>query len=279
MAFNLKTLSAIATLLLVMATHSYSYADEKTTQPGDNVANQNGQDAKPNNAPPALRIEKLPGDANKGEVSCIKEFAGSTLLRTTIRYKNDDLRVEEFNSDGTARGIVELKSGELKTTVFTADGKGLKSVISVSKGTIVTEEYRPDGKTLWTRKTSDQGTRRSEYYGTDGKLRSIRTINKDGEMTVKVHDSNGAELYQQIWTPGFAGYVLTEVRERTTTGERRVKILGRKVRTVDHYKLNGSFDKTEDGDKLSTPFDMNRAKELDPVDDPTVPAPVRPRRR
>lgn len=312
MAMNLKMLTAFAAFALVGVTSVRAQepksnpVDQTTTDGSSTVSpaqpvkdggesnptdksadDKNSKPSAPAGSSPApierqtdgekFRVENSPVDTLKGEVSCLKEFQGARLVRSTTKYTNNDLRVVEYNNDGTIHGVVELQSGNLKTTLFSDDGKGLKSILTTSKGTVTNEEYRPDGKTIWTRRITDTDSRRSEYFGPDGKLRVIRTIAKSGQMSVKVLDKRGVELYEQIWVPGFAGYTITEVREATATGERRIKILSKQVESVDYYR-NGSLEKTEEGEKLSDPFDLKRIEELDPTDDPTVPKSPRPRK-
>ncbi len=223
------------------------------------------------------RTEEEPGDASKGEVSRTKMYIGKTLRQITTRLKDNKVRVEEFRENGTRSGIVEAIGSGLRTTQFTNDGQGLQRVILLEGNpaigmTTTTSEYRSDGKTLWTETKEARGTRQIKYYGKDGKLRLTRTFKKNGEMEVIAVDATGAEQYRQLWLSGFGGYTLVQVTERLPNGgERRVYLKGRKPWKAEYYKSDGSLEKTEPGDKLTSPFDQSRATEVAPDDDPSIP--------
>ncbi len=222
-------------------------------------------------AAPKYRIEKVTPDAGKNEINKINEYVGTTLVRSTIEYKDDSIKCEEFRVDGTKAGLIEWSKSGLKTTSFNEKGTGLKTITEVTKGQIDVQEFREDGKTLLSKSLSNGTGRQSEYYGKDGKLILRRVYEKAGNMIVTVFDANGKELYKQTWLPGIAGYVLQSVTEKTPTGSRTLHFLGKDVQHADLYKPDGSFEKKEQGDKLSTPFEQKRAQEFDAANDPTAP--------
>ncbi|MBZ0188871.1 MAG: hypothetical protein K8F91_21690, partial [Candidatus Obscuribacterales bacterium] len=156
------------------------------------------------------RIERMAPDSISGEVLHLNEYLGDKLFRTTIRYKDGVVKVQEFQSSGVLKGeVVTATDGTTTITLYTADGKGLFRVTELKNQRVEQKEYRDDGKTLWTSTVLTQSGRLVEYFDASGRMRVRRAFLPQGVMRVTVLDPQGKTSYTQIWISGIAGYVLS----------------------------------------------------------------------
>lgn len=175
-------------------------------------------------------------------------FDGTLDWEATRKPDGNTLR-KDYRADGTLRQVRELfeKNGFLETA------------------------YRKDG-TKWygsERKPGETGPGTKMYFAADGK--TLKRTHQGTVMTVVVLDKAGKELYTQSWVSGVARYSLLSVSEPTANGGHRViSMLGKNVKEVKYFKADGTLERTENGNALSTPVDASRLGEL-ALDDPTVP--------
>lgn len=232
------------------------------------------------------RVEAVEPDTTAGEVTRSNEYLGDTLFRTTVRYQNGSVKIQEYLPGGVIKAEVLTDSGGASTVkLFTADGKGIARLTRIEKGRIEQTVYRSDGKTLWTRSVITQAgsgpsQRQVDYFDTSGRLRVHREFDASGEMNVTVYDGQGSLAYKQRWVSGVSGYVLVMVEEPLPGKQsRRLYVTGSKVDRCENLRSDGTVSSTEPGDRLSSPVDAMRLREYAPGDDPSIPEGIEPDRR
>lgn len=230
------------------------------------------------------RIEAVEPDTAAGEVTRSNEYLGDTLLRTTVRYQNGSVRIQEYLPGGVIRAEVLTDSGGASTVkLFTADGKGIARLTRIEKGRIEQTVYRSDGRTLWTRSVITQSgsgpsQRQVDYFDPSGRLRVHREFDASGVMNVTVYDGQGTVAYKQRWLSGVSGYVLVMVEEPLPgKRSRRLYLTGSQVDRCEYLRSDGTVSSTEPG--LSSPLDPSRLSEYAPGDDPSIQDGIEPDRR
>ncbi len=213
--------------------------------------------------------------------------ADGTLEFSHEVYRNGQQR-EHINYDGTGKSVTDRKTWRSDGTLdweaktkpdgntllkeYYDDGKLLRKERELfDKGGFSETTYRKDG-TKWygsQRAPGEKGRGVSMFFAANGE--SLRRHTKGTTMTVIVLDKNDREVYTQTWVSGIAGYVLSSVKEPVPGGGWRIiHLLGKNVDKVEYFKANGTLDRTEQGNALTTPVDQGRLKEYS-SEDPTSP--------
>lgn len=220
---------------------------------------------------PKIRIIFDTPDHNQGEISRTKEVAleDNRLVRLVINYRNGKHKVSQFLDGKLHRETEQTKDGTVRFTRY-KNGKLVEEQVNKNNA-IDSKFYRDDGTPWYTTSRAPMLEPVSQYFDKTGKLRLVRTQKRTGQMHVTVLDTNGRELYKQVWVYGINGHVLIAVEEKTSKGMRRLNIRGIEVVSADYLKDDGTVDHTEEAGSISEPVDESRTREFAPEDDPTIP--------